>query len=395
MTGGITAEPSSGPRGPRPLAVVIVGAGVIGANHAAAILRHPRLRITGLVDPDDVARRDLAGWVGRQAPVEPPARYASLGAALADRRADLVVICTPTGLHAEQAEQGLAAGAHVLVEKPLDVSLGRTRRLAEAAADAASRGLVTSVVSQHRFDPAAVAVAQAISVGRLGRITSAVASVPWWRTQGYYNSAAWRGTRSLDGGGALLNQGVHTVDLLVWLLGRPVEVCAHVGRLAHRDIEVEDVVVAHLRFQTGALAVLHATTAAYPGLGVRLSVHGSRGSAVIHDDQLEYFHAADGAADAASANQAAELLPPGEVYGAAKPADAFVLGHLRQYHDVVDAIDRGRSPAVGVPDAMLALGVVEAVYRSADLGRSVLVDDVLDGAVEEPVAAAPRGGEVR
>jgi predicted dehydrogenase len=290
----------------------------------------------------------------------------------------------------------------------VDVSLRRARRLADLAAEGESRGLVATVISQHRFDPASRAVAAAVAGGRLGRITSAIASVPWWRSQRYYDSARWRGTWELDGGGALMNQGVHMVDLLLWLLGRPREVSAYTARLAHDRIEVEDVAVATLTFASGALAVLHATTAAYPGLGVRLQVHGSRGSAVIHDDQLEYFHAAggdgadgqpagatspaDGAAGTAPANQAPGQVPVTALRGAPKPPDDVVVGHLRQYDDVVEAIDGRRPPAVRVADGLLALAVVEAVYLSATLQRPIGVDDVLGG-VFDGVPMAARGAE--
>jgi UDP-N-acetyl-2-amino-2-deoxyglucuronate dehydrogenase len=214
------------------------------------------------------------------------------------------------------------------------------------------------VISQHRFDPATVAVADAIAAGELGTLTSAVASVPWWRPQSYYDSAGWRGTLSLDGGGAVMNQGVHTVDLLVALLGRPVEVFAYTGRVAHEGIEVEDVAVAVLRFGSGALATLHATTAAFPGLGVRLQVHGSAGTAIIADDELEYLGSAP-------------------VAPAARDPDAFITGHLRQYQDIVDAIDTGRRPAVGVEEGLEAVAVVEAVYCSATLGRPVTLEEIL------------------
>jgi predicted dehydrogenase len=356
------------------LAVAIVGAGVIGQIHAAAVQRHPGLRLAAVVDPDAAARRKLAEAVTG----ELPAQFETLEAALAAGGVDLVVICTPTGLHADAAEAALAAGTHVLVEKPLDASLPKARRLAATAADAARRGVLSTVVSQHRFDPASGAVARAVADGRLGRVTSAVASVAWWRSQDYYDSASWRGTWALDGGGALMNQGVHTVDLLVWLLGRPVEVYAHTGLLAHDRIEVEDVAVATVRFASGALAVLHATTAAYPGLAVRLQVHGSAGSAVLHDDQLEYFHAAD-EGSAEPDNQAARLVPATELRGAAKPADAFVLGHLRQYRDVVEAIEQRRAPAVSVDDGLTAMAVVRAVYVSAALRYPVDVARVRDG----------------
>jgi predicted dehydrogenase len=376
-----------------PIGVAIVGAGIVGRNHAAAIARHPRLRLVAVVDPDESARASLATRLDDEA-----AQYNTLTDALgtAGNGIDLVAICTPSGLHAEAAELALAAGRHVLIEKPLDVSLPRARRLARLAAHAEQRGLIVTVVSQHRFDPASVAVANALAAGRLGRVTSAVASVAWWRGQDYYNSARWRGTWELDGGGALMNQGVHTVDLLAWLLGRPAEVFAYTGRLAHDNIEVEDIAVATIRFASGVLGVLHATTAAYPGTAVRLALHGDRGTAVLHDDQLEYFHAAGGPfaddfgrpdVQAQPPNQAAHLVPPEELRGAPKPADSFIVGHLRQYHDVVNAIDARRPASVPVYDALIALAVVRAIYVSATLSQPIAVDDVLDGAFDAAAVA--------
>ncbi len=153
-------------------------------------------------------------------------------------------------------------------------------------------GTLVSVISQHRFDPATDIAVAAIEAGELGRLTSGIASIDWWRGQSYYDSGDWRGTWELDGGGALMNQGVHTVDLLVAALGRPVEVFAYTGTLAHERIEVEDVAVGVVRFESGALGVLHATTAAYPGLSARLQVHGDRGSVVIDNDELAYIHRA-------------------------------------------------------------------------------------------------------
>lgn len=367
-----------------PLAVAIVGSGVISHIHAAAIVRHPRLRITAVVDPDPVANAALAAAVVALGQPR-PAEYADLATACGSSDVDIAVICTPSGTHADVAEVALAAGKHVVVEKPLDAGLPAARRLA-AAADRAS-GQLCTVISQHRFDPASVAVHEAIAAGRFGRLTSAVASVPWWRGQEYYDSAGWRGTWSLDGGGATMNQGVHTVDLLVWLLGEPIELHAYAGQLAHERITVEDVAVTTVRFASGAVAVLHATTAAYPGLAVRLQVHGATGSAVIHDDQLEYFHAADGGPDGvgsrgeggASANQVAKVVALTEIRGAEKAADAFVVGHYRQYVDIVDAIDQRRTPGVTVADAVLAMATVKAMYVSATLGRPVAIADVLAG----------------
>ncbi|MEU8264330.1 Gfo/Idh/MocA family oxidoreductase [Micromonospora sp. NPDC048999] len=371
------------------LNVAIAGSGVIARTHAGAILRHPGLRLAALADPDPQANDQLASWISEQG-ATPPARFASLGDALAAEAADLVVVCTPSGTHADLAEQVLAAGAHVLIEKPLDASLPAARRIARAAADAGAAGQVCAVTCQHRFDPASVAVASRVHAGNLGRITSAVASVPWWRGQQYYDSAGWRGTWEHDGGGATMNQGVHTVDLLLWLLGHPEEVFAYTGALAHERIEVEDVAAATIRFADGALAVLHATTAAYPGLGVRLQVHGSQGSAVIHDDHLEYLHTAGGPDPSAYADgpdQSGEAVPPSELRGAGKPDDAMVTGHLRQYHDTVEAILTGRQPGITAADGMLDVAVVKAIYLSAHLHRPVPVPAVLAGDFDDVLAA--------
>jgi predicted dehydrogenase len=357
------------------LNVAIVGCGIIGINHARAIARHPDLAIVALVDSVTEAATALADLTETELEAPRPAQFASLGEAIAATRVDLVVICTPSGLHVALAEEALAGGAHVVIEKPLDVSLPRARRIAELAEEAEKRGIVVSVISQHRFDPASVVVADAAHGGGFGRLTSAVASVAWWRSQEYYDSGKWRGTWELDGGGAVMNQGVHTVDLLVWFLGRPVEIFAHTALLAHERVEVEDVAVATVRFESGALAVIHATTAAAPGLSVRLQLHGSLGSAVIDDDQLEYFHAEGGA----EGNQAASLVEQSDLRGGQKPADNFIAAHLRQYIDVVEAIQAGRAPGVRVQDALLSLAVVRAIYISATLGTPISFDAVLGG----------------
>jgi UDP-N-acetyl-2-amino-2-deoxyglucuronate dehydrogenase len=321
--------------------VAIVGGGIIGRNHAAAIARCAGLAVTAVVDVDPSVKLDDGRF------------YASLAEALPS--VDLVAVCTPSGLHADAVEQALAAGKHVVVEKPLEVSLPKARRLAALAAET---GVVASVISQHRFDPASMAVAEALAAGDLGTPTSAVGSVAWWREQSYYDQAAWRGTWALDGG-VVMNQAVHTVDLLIWLLGPVVEVFAQSATLAHERIEVEDVAVATLRFAAGTLAVLHATTAAYPGLTVRVEIYGSRGSAVIEDDELRY------------------LSPGGRRPPVDKPDDAFVVGHLRQYEDVVSAISTGRPPAITFDDGVTALAVVTAIYASARTGRPVALKDVL------------------
>jgi predicted dehydrogenase len=337
----------------------VVGAGAIGRLHASVIAtRVPGAELAAVVDrtPDKAA--ELARAHGAEA-------YPTLAAAL--ERVDAVAVCTPSGAHAGAAVAALDAGRHVLIEKPIDVTLAAAGRIVAAQRRA---GTVAGVVSQHRFDPASRTVYRAVRAGRLGRITSAVVSMAWWRSQEYYDSAGWRGTLALDGGGAVMNQAVHSVDLLVWLLGAPVEVTASIARLAHHGIEVEDTAVATLRFAGGALGVLHATTAAYPGLTARIQLHGDRGSAVIDDDRLGYLHYAGESTGEGTVEGVDEGAPAVPTAGA-EPMALALDAHTRQYRDFLDAIATGRAPLVTLDEATRTLAVIQALYESARTGRPV------------------------
>lgn len=394
-TGLRTNQPGEGP-----VRLLIVGCGVIGRTHATVITRHPDFTVTALVDVDVSAAQEVAAQIAADPQLAEdavvPVIYPDIAAALTSGTVDLAVICTPSGLHVAQATECLAHDVHVVIEKPLDVSAQAGRELAALASTAAERGILVSVISQHRFDPASTLVRAAIEEQKLGAITSAVATMAWFRSQEYYDSGDWRGTWALDGGGAVMNQGVHTVDLLRWFLGRPVEVYAHTARLAHEGVEIEDTATATVRFASGALAVIHATTAAYPGLTARIQVHGTRGSAIIDNDQLRYFHAGDGAvaenlrSAATTGNQAAELLPGDggdEFANARNSPDGFLRGHLRQYDDIAAALRDGRPPVVSADEALLSLALVRALYVSATLGQPIAFDDVLNGRHDDVVVS--------
>jgi len=343
--------------------VAIVGCGIIGRTHADTIAARPDADVTALVDGDPAAREALASRLKEAGQPEPKV-YDDLAAALSGSDISLVAICTPSGTHAALAEQALNEKKHVVIEKPLDVDLIRARRLGAAASRAANHGVVSSVISQHRFDPGSALVAESIRGGRFGQMTSAVASVAWWRSDEYYASAGWRGTWAQDGGGALMNQGVHTVDLLLWFMGRPVNIQAQAIRAAHHAIEVEDTVVATLTFESGAVATLHATTAAFPGGRTRVSVHGTEGGAELEDDVLRRFNL-DGSTDEVTV----DAEPPG--------------GHVAQYADIFDAIGNGEQPGITVHDAIDALATVRAVYVASTLQRPVKFVDVLEGRYDD------------
>lgn len=353
--------------------LAIVGAGTISKQHGIVVSQlEGEVNLVAVVDTDPAKARALAEERGGRP-------YGTLSEALAAESIDIVVICTPTGTHAELAIEALEAGKHVIIEKPADITVERTDEI--IAAQARSNTLV-SVISQHRFDPSTEIVLGAVERGDFGRLTSGVASIDWWRGQSYYDSGAWRGTWALDGGGALMNQGVHTVDLLVAVMGRPVEVFGYAATLAHEDIETEDVAVGVVRFASGALGVLHGSTAVYPGLVARLQVHGDRGSAVIENDRLTYFHSTPQGTEPAEAffgaqggstNQAAQFQDPEQEAGTSV-AGRMSGAHLAQYRNVLAAI-RGEEPLrVTLEDNRQAIAIITGLYESNRTGAPVRFD---------------------
>ena len=345
----------------------IIGCGAIGPTHAGAIGQIDGARLLAVAD----SILDRAKSVAQKFQVDRV--YRSDREVIADADIDVVVVCTPSGMHADHAVAALAAGKHVIVEKPMDVTTEACDRMIRAQRES---GRKLTIISQHRFDKASQIVKKAIDGGRLGRIILADASVRWWRTQGYYDSGDWRGTWKFDGGGALMNQGIHTVDVLQWLAGPVSSVFARTLTGAHEKIEVEDVAVASLTFASGAVGTLTATTAAYPGFPVRIDLYGTDGSAVLEGDRLhtlafkngETFTSQRAAAHALSVarggtasvkDEAAardEAKEDGEVWGDA---------HRAQIEDFIRAIQTDTSPFIDGPAGRRPVQIIRAIYESA------------------------------
>ena len=357
--------------GARPRGFGIVGSGVIASIHAEAIASLPAARLAAVTDVAPESAKSLAGAFGCAA--EP-----DLGTLLARDDVDVVSVCVPSGLHADVGVRAAEAGKHLVVEKPIDVSLAAADRLIGAARAA---GVAMTVISQHRFDPGLVELRRLLDGGALGRLVLGEASTKWYRSQGYYDSAPWRGTWGLDGG-SLMNQGIHYVDLLLWCMGPVAEVTALYATQTHQ-IEVEDTALAALRFSSGAVGTIVASTAVFPGFAQRLEITGTAGTVVVEDGQI--VRRALGA----------ELPAPGAVgldnVSAAPAAAASVAGldsasHAAQIADLLAAIDSGRQPSVTAESGRAALEVVRAVYESAREGRTV----ALPAAASDPGAAARR-----
>ncbi len=339
----------------------IAGCGVIAPFHARCIASIPNARLCAVVDTAREKAAGLAAEFGGEA-------YTDLEAALARPDVDIVCVCAPSGLHAEIGVRAASAGKHVICEKPIDVSLDAADRLIAACR---RHGVKLQVISQHRFDPGIRRVREALDAGRFGRLLMGDAIIKWYRTQQYYDSGDWRGTRALDGGGALMNQGVHYVDLLQWMMGPVERVVAKTATAAH-DIEVEDVALALVTFKNGALGVLQGSTAVYPGLPERLEITGTGGTAIVAAGEVRVWEFKDEKGEAGAYGGKVEGgLPAEPAAAAADPQALRIAGHRAQFVDLLEAIEQDRDPAIPGEEARKALELILAVYESARAGKEV------------------------
>jgi UDP-N-acetyl-2-amino-2-deoxyglucuronate dehydrogenase len=328
--------------------VGLIGGGNISDTHGRAALSVPGVSVSAVYGDN----REKAAAMAHRFHA---AAYDTRDAFLAHRPMDLVAIGSPSGLHADQGIRAAARGLHVLVEKPIDITLEKADALISAA-DAA--GVTLGVFFQDRFKPDVSRLKGLLDGLRLGRPLFVVASVPWYRPPEYYSASRWRGTWALDGGGALMNQAIHTLDLLVWLLGDVVDVQATVGTQLHR-IEVEDTALALLRFACGAVGVIAATTAAYPGYPRRIHITGTEGSAVLEHDRLARVDVLSPGPDAAVSALDAESA------SASSPVVADIGPHRAVIEDFLSAIRERRSPRCDGRDARRSVALVRAIYDAA------------------------------
>ncbi len=328
----------------------LIGCGKIAPKHAEAIRELTEAHLVAVYD--NVPER--AAQFGRKYGARV---YSDIEGLLADQAVGAVCICTPSGLHASLAVQAATAGKHLLVEKPLALTIDDCRAVIEAARAA---GVLLAVVHPNRFLPNVVALRRALETGAFGKVGHGAAVVRWFRPPEYYAGAAWRGTRAMDGG-VLFNQAIHDIDLLQWMLG-PVGTVSGATATRFRAIESEDVGVAILRFESGALGVIEASATVYPeNLEETLSVFGETGAAVIGGRTIGQGVRAWRFADASLTVPEVTLLPPH-------------WGHLQVIVDLVRAIRTGGRPAVGGEEATKSVAVIHAIYESSRTGREVAIE---------------------
>lgn len=344
------------------IGIGIVGCGMIANFHAKAIADAQGAHLVGCADR-------VAEYAGKFAEKHGCRGFESLEAMLADSEVDAVTICSPSGAHLDPALAAAAAGKHIVVEKPLEITTERCDQIIKACDKA---GVKLAVTFQSRFHESSKLMKQAVEQGRFGKVTMGDAYVKWYRTQEYYDSGAWRGTWALDGGGALMNQAIHSVDLLVWLMGPVAEISAMTATMTHERIEVEDIAVANLKFANGALGVIEATTTAYPGALKRIEISGNQGTAILEEEDLKMWQFENETAedDAIRERMVGNTDSGG---GAADPSAISHHGHTMVFEDFVAAINENRPPAIDGNEGRRSVEVIRAIYESAETGRKVIL----------------------
>jgi predicted dehydrogenase len=324
----------------------IVGGGLIGKVHAEAIHAIPGARVVAVYGRNEAKANDLA------------AKYEAVGYSdyaqfLAHPGLDVVNVCSPSGLHLEHGRTAAEAGKHVLVEKPIEINLARADALIEACDKA---GVKLGVIFQSRFLPMVQKMKAAIEAGKLGSLILGDAYVKWYRAPEYY-ADSWHGTMALDGGGALINQAIHTIDLLRWMMGPVESAFAMKKALRYPHIEGEDTLVGTLQFANGALGAVVATTSVKPGFKRRLEISGANGTIILDGDAISVW----GIEGDAQTDETAEQITD----GSSNPAAISTEGHRRQIEDMMHAVLQNRTPVIDGREGRKSLEVVMALYRAA------------------------------
>jgi len=332
----------------------IVGCGLIADFHAKAIAAIPNARLVMTASRSKKNAKRVAGpyradWTTNWRDV------------LRRDDVDIVNVCTPSGAHMPYAVAAAKAGKHVVVEKPLEITLPRCDRIIEAA-DKAGVKLLTIFPS--RFSQAAQTIKKAIDEGRFGRIVLADAYVKWWRSQAYYAPHRWQGTKRWDGGGALMNQSIHTIDLLQWFVGPVKSVIGYVGKRGHEGIEVEDVAVAALEFRNGAFGTIEGTTAAYKGYPRRIEICSTKGSVFLEGSDIAVWNFARERREDKAIRRKFGKKEAG-AGGASDPAAISHVGHQRQLDGLLGALRAGGEVLCDGREGRRAVEIILAIYRSS------------------------------
>jgi UDP-N-acetyl-2-amino-2-deoxyglucuronate dehydrogenase len=329
----------------------IIGAGLIADFHAKAILSLDNARLVGVCGTNQLKAQKLAEKYGCK-------KYNDYPEMLCSGDIDVVTIATPSGAHMEPALEAAKYGKHVICEKPLEITLERIDKMIQAHSVA---GTCLGGIFNFRFEDTTEVIKKAVDNGRLGTITYAAVYVPWWRNDAYYGN--WHGTRALDGGGAMMNQSIHMVDMLQYIMGPISSLASFTSRLGHPQIETEDTAVGIIQFENNALGIIYGTTASYPGQYRRLEITGTKGTIVLVENSLEVWQFAEMNADDELIRQKYGTVKGGG--GVADPAAISYIGHAKNIASFLDAMEKGRKFEIDGQEARKAVDIILDMYRSA------------------------------
>ncbi|QBQ42634.1 Gfo/Idh/MocA family oxidoreductase [Sphingobacterium psychroaquaticum] len=336
----------------------IVGTGAIASIHAVSIQHTTQAQLVGVYNRTYEKAKAFGEIHGCKV-------YDDLTAMLADENIDIITICTPSGAHLEIAEMVIRSGKHCLIEKPLEITVERCNRIIQLAEE---YNVQVGTIFPTRFYPNSQKIKEQLRQGYFGDLVMGSASIKWHRSPAYYQSAAWRGTWQLDGGGALMNQGIHAVDMLLWYMGEAVFVQAISSNRLHHQIEVEDSIVANIKFKNGALGVIECTTAAFPGTPKRLEIVGTKGTVVLEEDKISFweFHAQP---------QTSSIKPmtegPLAQGGVNDPMAITHYGHQLQIQNFIEALVSNNIPLIDAVEGKKSVALICAIYESAKTGQRV------------------------
>jgi predicted dehydrogenase len=339
----------------------IVGCGAISLVHAQALGEAENAELVSVYSRNANRAREM----GEKYDVS---WYVEWNAFIYDQKLNAVSICTPSGTHLDYAELAAQTGKHVIIEKPLEVTVERGKKIIDICRKS---GVQLAVIFQNRYTDKVEEMKNQLDARKLGKIHQGDAYIKWFRDQDYYDSGAWRGTLDLDGGGALINQSIHTIDLLQWMMGEVDTIYGQIGTFTHKRIEGEDTGIAAVRFKSGAVGVIEGTTSVYPAQARKIEIHGEKGSAILDGDNLDITTLDD-------VSETERHSEPTGAMGAASPfADFDIQSHKKQFESIFYAISNNQQPVVSGSDALKSLAIVQAIYKSSKSGEVVRVDDLI------------------
>jgi predicted dehydrogenase len=338
----------------------IIGAGGIAEVHARAIQSIEGMELIGVYDTHPERTVAFSRRFSCMAFNTPDELCSS-------SRIDIVSICTPSGAHLEPSLKAISEGKHCIIEKPLEITLERCDRIIE---EGIKQKVAIAGIFPMRFADVNIELKKAVDAGRFGTFVLGDVYIKWYRTQQYYNEVKWRASLRYGGGGAIMNQGIHSIDLLQWCMGKVDSVSAFTSSPGHKDIEVEDTSVAALKFKNGALGVIEASTAVNPGFFRKIEILGTKGSAVVEEESIKTwkFDKEGKEDDIIRKRFSGEQLSGG---GVSDPKAISDTGHIRQIRDFVEALDNRRPPAIDAIEARKAVELVLAIYESARLKKVI------------------------